>query len=142
EVQNGLGMALRALGRLDEAVERYSKAIALKPDFAEACNNCANVLQDLGREDEAVELYRKALALKPAYADAPRNLAPAMLALGSAEDAVAECRSALALRPDDAIVHSDLIFYLNFVPDMTNKDQQSERRQWWEMQGRRFVQSE
>ena len=34
-----LGNALKGLGRLDEAVDSYRKALSLKPDFAEAFYN-------------------------------------------------------------------------------------------------------
>ena len=46
----------------------YHKALAIKPDYAEAHNNLAGALQDVGKLDEAVTSYRKALAIKPDHA--------------------------------------------------------------------------
>ena len=50
------------------------KAIALKPDFAEAHYNLGNTLQQLGRLDDAEANYRRAIALKPDIAEAHNNL--------------------------------------------------------------------
>ncbi len=36
---NNLGIPLKALGRADDAVASYRKALAIKPDYAEAHNN-------------------------------------------------------------------------------------------------------
>ena len=43
----------------------YDKAIALKPDFAEAYKNRGNALKDLKRHADALASYDKAFALKP-----------------------------------------------------------------------------
>ena len=52
----------------------YLRALALKPDHAEAHNNFGNVLL-LGASAGAVSSYQRALALKPDYAEARNNLA-------------------------------------------------------------------
>ena len=61
------------LKRLEEALASYDKAIALKPDYAEAFNNRGIALRQLKRFDEALASYDKAIALKPDYADAFNN---------------------------------------------------------------------
>ena len=58
------------LKRLEEALASYDKALALKPDFAEAYNNRGNALKELKRLDEALASYDRALAIKPDYAGA------------------------------------------------------------------------
>ena len=52
---NNLGAALRAAGRLDEAVARYRQALALKPDFASASYNLANALLEQGQAGDSAE---------------------------------------------------------------------------------------
>ena len=61
------------LKRSEEALASYDKAIALKPDYAEAYNNRGNALMDLKRPEEALASYDKAIALKPDYAEAYNN---------------------------------------------------------------------
>ena len=51
----------------------YKKAIASKPDYAEAQNNLGVTLQELGRLDEAEVSYQQAIALKPDYVEALAN---------------------------------------------------------------------
>jgi predicted O-linked N-acetylglucosamine transferase (SPINDLY family) len=55
-------------GKLDEAIEAYSKALSLKPDYAAAYYNTGVTLQEQGKLDEAITAYNKALSLKPDYA--------------------------------------------------------------------------
>jgi protein O-GlcNAc transferase len=69
-----LGLVLRACGKLDAAIDRYSKALRLKPDFAEAFNNLGNALKDQGRLVKAMECFKKALQLKPEVAHVHSNL--------------------------------------------------------------------
>ena len=40
-----MGVALQDLGKLDEAIEAYNKALSIKPDYAEAYNNMGNALK-------------------------------------------------------------------------------------------------
>ena len=65
-----MGVALKDQGKLEEAIEAYNKALAIKPDYAEAYNNMGIALKDQGKLEEAIEAYNKALAIKPDYAEA------------------------------------------------------------------------
>ena len=55
-----LGVIARQVGKNDVAVDLITKALALKPDYAEAHNNLGNALQELGKLEEAVASYHKA----------------------------------------------------------------------------------
>ena len=54
---------MHAWEQKQDAVTAYQKAIALKPDFADAHVALGVALQDLGRIDEAIASYRQALAI-------------------------------------------------------------------------------
>ena len=68
------GQCSQEQGKLEEAIEAYNKALAIKPDYAEAYNNMGNALKEQGKLEEAIEAYNKALAIKPDYAEAIENL--------------------------------------------------------------------
>src|SRR5262249_40256539 len=59
EVHNDLGVALVVLGRIDEAIENFQQALALKPDFPEAHGGLGKALQLQGRLQEAASQYEK-----------------------------------------------------------------------------------
>ncbi len=113
---NLLGAVNAGLGRLEQAVASYTKALQIKPDFAEAHNNLGAALNDLGKPEEAVASYNKALQIKPDYAEAHNNLGNALNHLGKLEEAVANYNKALQIKPDHAEAHSNLLMCLQYDP--------------------------
>ena len=105
EAHSNLGLALQALGRLDESVASYHKALAIKPDFAESHYNLGRALHALGKLDDAVASYHEALTIKPDYAEAHNNIGKALQTLGKLDEATASYHKALALKPDYAEAH-------------------------------------
>jgi predicted O-linked N-acetylglucosamine transferase (SPINDLY family) len=93
------------LKRPAEALTSYDKAIALKPDYAVAHSNRANVLMDLKRPAEAEASYNAAIALQPDFAVAHSNRGAALRDLKRPEEALASYDKAIALKPDVAEAH-------------------------------------
>ena len=60
-----LGAALQEFGHFGEAVANHKKALAIRPDYAEAYYNLGTAYQDLDRLADAIAGYEKALELKP-----------------------------------------------------------------------------
>jgi superkiller protein 3 len=58
-----LGAALRAQGKLDEAITAFRKAIDLDPKSTSAHNNLGYTLEAQGKLDEAIACYRKSIEL-------------------------------------------------------------------------------
>ena len=54
---------MAARGHVDEAIDHYRKALAIKPDYLEAQYNVATALAGRGKINEALEHYEKALNL-------------------------------------------------------------------------------
>ena len=80
----------------------YDKALAIKPDYAEALNNRGIALKELKRLDEALASFDKALAIKPDYAEALNNRGIALKELKRFDEALASYDKALAIKPDYA----------------------------------------
>ena len=60
-----LGVIAHQVGNNDIAVDLITKALAIKPDLAEAHSNLGLTLLTLGKLDEAFACYRRAIALNP-----------------------------------------------------------------------------
>jgi predicted O-linked N-acetylglucosamine transferase (SPINDLY family) len=61
-------------GKLNDAAASYSKALVIKPDYANAHCNFGNVMREFGKLDEAALSYNKALTIRPDYSEAHSNL--------------------------------------------------------------------
>jgi len=72
---NNLGEAYRALGRLDEAIHCYQRALAINQHTFQAYYNLALVRHAQGDAIATVALCRQAIAIRPDYADALHLLA-------------------------------------------------------------------
>ena len=79
-----------------------SVRLALRPQFAEAHNNLANVLQQQDQFDRAVHEYQQSLALQPDYADVHNNLGNVLRHQGKIEEAMARFNRAIEIQPDFA----------------------------------------
>ena len=86
----------------------YERAIASKPDFAEAHNNRGLALCDLDRHNEALVSFERAIALKPDFAEAYYNRGNTLRELRRHTDALVSYQRAIALRPDYASAHWNL----------------------------------
>ncbi|MFM8218949.1 MAG: tetratricopeptide repeat protein, partial [Planctomycetaceae bacterium] len=96
-----LGNALEAAGELDEALEMYSQATELKPDYAEALYRKGRVLLKLKRVPEAIAALRAALASNPALVLAQVDLARAYATRGAWIEARDAAEIAARLAPGD-----------------------------------------
>ena len=103
-----MGVALQEQGKLEEAIEAYNKALAIKPDYAEAYYNMGNALKEQGKLEEAIEAYNKALAIKPDYAEAYNNMGIALQEQGKLEEAIEAYNKALAIKPDYAEAYNNM----------------------------------
>jgi protein O-GlcNAc transferase len=102
-----LGVVAHQLGRAD-APDILARAVALRPDVAEAHNDLGVVLGARGRFAEAATAFERAVALKPDYADAHNNLASALRRLGKTGEAVAHYERVAALMPTAFGAHNNL----------------------------------
>jgi tetratricopeptide (TPR) repeat protein len=89
----------------ERALELFGRAVALKPDFAEAHSDRGMALRRLKRFEEAVASYDEAIALKPDFAMAYNNRANALLDLNRSVDALSSCDKAIALNPGLVLAH-------------------------------------
>jgi tetratricopeptide (TPR) repeat protein len=100
-----LGNSLRDLGRLDEALASYTRAIALRADFKEAYVNRAMLHLTMGNAAAGLADFDRALALGANDALIHSFRAAALVNLARPAEAMASCDSALACDPNFATAH-------------------------------------
>jgi tetratricopeptide (TPR) repeat protein len=97
---------------LNEAVNFWQRALALKPDFVEAYVNLGNALRVAKRADEATKYLQRALDLRPNYAHAYSALGLALLEQDKLDEAEAANARALELAPELPEIHNNLALAL------------------------------
>ena len=106
--EHNLGAALQSENRLDEAVEHYRRAIAIRADYAPAYINLGAALRAKGETAEAIATYEHALALRPDYPEAHYNLANSLLDDGKPDEAIHHFRRAMQSAAESADIHTNL----------------------------------
>ena len=102
------GLVAQELGRHEQAIERFQRAIDLGHDRAEGWFQLGRTHAQGGDATSAMAAYRQALAIAPARVDALCNLANLQLEAGAFDDALVNYEHALALAPDNATIHYNL----------------------------------
>ena len=95
------GLDLKKLGRYEEAITSYNKALEIKPNDHDAWHNRGLALGNLGRYEEEIASYDKALEIKPNDHDAWYNRGIALRDLGRYEEEIASYDKSLEIEPDD-----------------------------------------
>jgi len=94
------GIAFKSKGNYDRAIEDYSQAIALNPQFADAYLSRGIAYKTMGDYNHAIEDYSHAIELNPGYADAYDARCYVKAILGRLPEALADCTESLRLLPN------------------------------------------
>ena len=103
-----IGYCLANLGRYDQTIEVYKRALRIKPDDADVYNNLCVSYNMLGRYDEAIESCRQAVRIKPDLAEAYSNLGWTHQKLGRYTEGIEFCKQAIRIKPEHALAHYNL----------------------------------
>lgn len=96
-----------ALKRSSVALEKYQRALALRPDHAEAHKHCGNILKDLGHYRDALECYEHALMFRPDHPEVLLSRGNALKHLRRYDEALQSYDRALSSLPAYAEACSD-----------------------------------
>ncbi|KAF0144671.1 MAG: protein kinase [Nitrospirae bacterium] len=96
------GVSLDSLGKYQEAIACYYKALEINPGYGFAWNNKGNALGMLGKYQEAIACYDKALEINPGDGFAWHNKGVVLKSLGKHQEAIAYYDKALEINPRDA----------------------------------------
>lgn len=111
------GIALEKLGRFEEAINSYDKAIMAKPRFAEAYANRGKALKESGQFARALDSLNEAIAIDPNSADAFYNRGIVLNELDKFDAARLSYERAIALRSDFIAAYHNLGLLLTKLGD-------------------------
>lgn len=129
-VHETLGRVQTNVGRLDEAIASYRRALELKPDLGHAADALVWLLKTTGAYEEAEDRCREALARIGETAARRHALAGTLFEQGRVDESIAELKAALALDPSAAAVESDLLRALNYAGGIAAADLFQAHRAW------------
>jgi tetratricopeptide (TPR) repeat protein len=107
-----LGIALKQMGRAEESLKVFDKAVQLKPDDAELWKHLGGVLHALDRPAEALLSYQHALHLDPGLWEAAYHSGVILHRMERLEDALVQLDRCVKLRPEDTAALQQRAFVL------------------------------
>jgi tetratricopeptide (TPR) repeat protein len=105
---NGLGAALKAENRPDEALTCYNRSVEINPRYPEGQYNLGTTLLNRGMLDAAINHLKAALKGNPDFATARNNLGTALLSQGKLDEAATQFSKAIQSKPDYAQAYYNL----------------------------------
>jgi tetratricopeptide (TPR) repeat protein len=94
-------------GQLDDAIQLYRKALAIKPTYPEAHFFLGRALERKGQMDEALAEFNRALRLRPEFDAANVMVGLALARENKFDAAIAHYQVALKNNPESAAAQSD-----------------------------------
>lgn len=103
-----LGIVLSGMGRFQDAVEPYRKALEIEPNHPDVRLSLGSIMEYLGNLPQAIEEYKKAIELDPWSASSYQTLGLALKRTGNLPAAAEEFWKAIQLDPRLASAHASL----------------------------------
>ena len=125
-----LAIALKYLGRIDDAVATLREAINMTADNLHARDELANLFWQGGEMDKALAECKKTVELFPDSTQAHNALGNVYMETGRLTEAVACYDKAIQLKPTNCVAHDHKVFSILFHPDYDSSRILEETVQW------------
>ena len=114
---NNLGNALVRKGRLEEAIGNYRKAVALRPDYADAHFDLGSALLQEDRVREAISEWQKTVSINPLDLEAEASLGDAFVREHRVAEAITCYEKILRIVPNSVLILNKLAWIRATCPD-------------------------
>jgi tetratricopeptide (TPR) repeat protein len=108
-----VGICYWKLGRHQEAIATFKKAIQLNPNSAMSYDNLGVALSSMGEYEEAKKQYQMSIKVDPYYFRAYTNLGALFVEMGNYEEALKVLKSAIQINPDYFEAYDNLAIVYN-----------------------------
>lgn len=106
---NNLATALAQLGKYEDSLDAYRKAISFDAKLAPYIrHSMGNVLLSVGRTGDALEQFRASLAMQPDYEEARNSLGAALIQVGRLDEGIEHLERAICIKADYHQAHNNL----------------------------------
>ena len=114
ETYFALGAVYEHLERIQDAIDAYSNAVKVDPNFAEAYAKLGLAYDRSAQFLKAVRMHLMAIRLRPNDVELRKNLGLAYFNVGSYPEAIKAYTQAMQINPEDATIHYSLgLVYLD-----------------------------
>ena len=124
-----LGTALLNLGRHDDALDAFTRAVQRRPDDAGLWNTLGNALIEAGRQTEAISSFQRALAIDPRHVDSTFKTGLLLEQQGRFQEALAYLNNCETLLPDQVatlITRARALYGLNRFEDALSDNRRAQ----------------
>lgn len=105
EALNDLGVQACMQDRFEDGIALFDRAVAARPQLADAWSNRGAALNRLGRRAEALASFDRAVACDPRHTGALNNRGRLQADMGRLQEALADHEAAWSIRPDLDALH-------------------------------------
>jgi len=99
EEYNNQGLAYRRIGKYDQAISDFNKAVEINPKYAQSFFNRGVAYMGKDQCDQAISDYTKALEIDPRYEIASFALGVAYMSKGQYDQAISDLTKAIEINP-------------------------------------------
>jgi tetratricopeptide (TPR) repeat protein len=96
------------MGKHEEAIKNFQKAVNINPDNDAAYNNIGNAFSNLKQFEEAIKNFQKAVDINPDYDAAYYNMGNAFVNFKQFEEAIKSFQKAIEINPDNDWAYNSL----------------------------------
>lgn len=137
--QNWKGITFAVQGKFDQALVAFEAAQVADPENPGYMGNIGGVLVAMNRHEDACPWLLKSIERRPMEPSAHENFALAMFRMGQIAPAIKAYEAALKLNPLSTKALQNMIFLLDYLPDVTLAQALDVRRRYHYVHGAPLV---